>query len=290
MDIPDFWVYKATSRGSLSLGMSLYSFILVFFRKTLIFLSIHRFRGFLCPFHALPADEAVDVPREECRKADHGADVTTVGHCRQCPQDHQHHIVTGIGDRIVRTAAGCQINSDKAGAYGERRREQIRCTKCTQDEVEHDRHNNSQCCEQEPLAFRQLRVDRHLGAVTAVGIAQPCDQRPDRHRQRHADIGQQLAVVGEAVGDVAVDRGEDDHQHHADGVSLSGKKQRGHTDQRREQVEQIAAEHDVRQNDQADRYRPDDFFGVTEIIELIIKSFHSTINGCGQRPPLTPHS
>ena len=104
-------------------------------------------------FHALPADEAVDISCEERREADHGAQITAVGQRRQRPQDHQYHIVTGIGDRVVRTAARGQVDGGKTAAHGEGGRDQIHRAERAQDKVEESRHGDGQYREQEPLVF-----------------------------------------------------------------------------------------------------------------------------------------
>ena len=69
-----------------------------------------QFRACLCGLqlpllHALPADKAIKVIDEEDDEADNDGQIAGILHSGQCPQDDQHHIVDGIGQGKVGTAA-----------------------------------------------------------------------------------------------------------------------------------------------------------------------------------------
>ena len=184
------------------------------------------------PFlHPLPADEAVQIIHEEHHKADDDGKVADVLHCRQCPQDDQHHVVGGVGQGKIRAAAEGQVDGGEAGGHGQGAGDDVGGVEEDENEVEAEGHGCGQGRHSPDLRHPQP-VHRHLRPVPCKGIAKPGNQRKQGHRAGHAEIGDHLPEVGKAVGDQPVEQTEQDHQSLSDGVALGVEDQRGRADQR----------------------------------------------------------
>ena len=81
---------------------------------------------------------------------------------------------------------------------------------------------------------------RNGDLVPAFGrIFQPCDRRPHRHWQRHAEVGYHLAPVAKAPRDDAVENAEKHHKYLRPHIALCCKNECGHTDAHRKQRQQV---------------------------------------------------
>ena len=108
-----------------------------------------QLRNWLChihlPFlHALPADESIEIINKEHHKSnDHGQKADILSRCH-CPQDDQHHIVGGIGQGEVGTAAEGQVYGNKAGGHGQGAGDHVGGVKVIQNELENKGHHRGQ--------------------------------------------------------------------------------------------------------------------------------------------------
>ena len=149
--------------------------------------------------------------------------------------------------------------------------------KCPQNEVERNRHGGRDQRHQKIFARTQA-VDLYFGAVPAVRIFQPCDERIDRHGRRHAHVGDHLAVIGDDPGNDAVQHGKDDDEHLADGISLGAEDQGRHADERCGQGQKIHPVPDAeRGDDQKDGPQPESELRLCKVMFFHKTSLHAAM-------------
>ena len=94
--------------------------------------------------HALPADEAIQVIDQEHHKADSDGKIADILFRSYCPQDDQHHIIGGIGQGEVGTAAEGQVYGNEAGGHGQGAGDHIGSAKVVQNEIENKGYHSGQ--------------------------------------------------------------------------------------------------------------------------------------------------
>ena len=224
-----------------------------------------RFRLF--PAHARPVYEAVNVVGEEHDEADDHGKVGKIFQRGEYPQYDEHHVVGGVGEGVQRAAAEGQIDGEETGRDRDRARHDVRRIEGVEDKAEGggDRRGRREH-QQDLFAFQP--VHRHLCAVALVGVFQPGDERKDRHRHGHAEVGDHLSVVGKGVGDDAVEDAEHDGQRLPYGVALCVEDEGGRPDERGAQREIIGAvEQGKREGDEQDGRSPQRVFCRGEVGE-----------------------
>ena len=172
------------------------------------------------PFlHPFPADESIQIIDQEHHKANDHRQIADVLHCRQSPQDDQHHIVGGVGQGEVRAAAEGQIYRNEAGGHRKRAGNHIGGVEVVQNEIEANCHQRGQHIHEYKFLIFQP-IDSHLRMVSVIGIPQPGNKSEERHRAGHAEISDHLPKVGKGVGDYTIEQAEHDHQRLSDGIAF----------------------------------------------------------------------
>ena len=77
------------------------------------------YRRHLPPLHPFPADEPIQIIDQEHHETDNHGNIADILHCRQSPQDDQHHIVGGVGQGKTGAAAEGQVHGGEAGGHGQ---------------------------------------------------------------------------------------------------------------------------------------------------------------------------
>lgn len=180
--------------------------------------------------HPAPVYEPVEIVGQKGRKAHHHGQISLVAPRRQQPQNDEHHVVGGVAQGVEGAAAEGEVHRQKAGGHGHGAGQKVRRAQRLEDEVKRRRHRRRQQPHEHMLPTGNF-VHLHLGAVALKGVAQPADERQQRHGRRHAQIGDHLAVIRAGIGNIAVDQAENHRQRLPHGVALGVKKQGGDADE-----------------------------------------------------------
>lgn len=183
----------------------------------------------LARFHFLPVEKSVDIVEQKGDKANDNGNIADVADACQRPKDNQDDVVCGIGGGEKRTSAECEIHGEKTGGHRNGTRYDIRGVKEVQDEIENPGNDRGGGKHQNNFAFTNC-VHFHFRFISFVRIFQPGNQGKNRHGHCHAEISQHFAVVGESIGNDAVQQAENNSQKLSDGVTLRVENECGHAD------------------------------------------------------------
>ena len=75
--------------------------------------------------YSLPIDKAVEVVDEKGKKANDDGKITDIGKGSKDPQNDEYDVVSGVGKRVIGTAAEGEINRKEAGCHRKRGRKKI---------------------------------------------------------------------------------------------------------------------------------------------------------------------
>ena len=183
-------------------------------------------------FKALPIDEAVYVVDEKSNEAEDHRKIAQVLQSGGKPEGDENEVVQGISERVSGMASVGEINGKEARGDRKSGNSEICRRKGFQNEIEDNGYKKRQKRQKKEFPLFQTGIDTNLGFSFFKGVLQPRDKREDCHRERHTDVGQHFAVIGEAIGNDTVKRAEQDDKDLSNGISFGAENERGHADER----------------------------------------------------------
>ena len=115
----------------------------------------------LPPLHGAPVEKTVGIVAEKGEKAGNHGDAARVLHGRQRPQNHEHHVVCGVGQGVKGTAEEGKPGGQEAGGDGKSAEAQTCRTQGLEDEIK-DRRNEQGKKHHSPTLPGSDAVDGHL--------------------------------------------------------------------------------------------------------------------------------
>ena len=109
-------------------------------------------------------------------------------------------------------------------------------------------------------------------------MAEPRDERHERHGRRHAEIGDHLAIVSKRPRDDAVERAEQQHERLPRGVALGTEDERRRPDERSDEREPVLAVKGAEgDGDEQDGRAPKEQLALREGAEKLFDGLHSDL-------------